>query len=382
MSENIKTASLYLHIPFCRAKCHYCDFLSFANCNHHFEPYVNALVKELEQKSEGLADHEIVTVFIGGGTPTVLPPVLLNRITDAVQENYQLSENCEFTIESNPGTLTKELRDCIIAGPINRISMGLQTTDDGLMDRIGRIHRYEDFRRNYEDLRAGGMININVDLMFGLPGQSLESFRESLEIVASLVPEHLSCYSLIIEEGTPFARDYKKGKLLLPQEDVERQMYYLCQDFLETKGYHRYEVSNYAKSGYECRHNVVYWTLGKYLGFGIGAHSYEDGIRYENTKSIEAYLKESEQGAIQRHHQVHVDKKSQMEEFMFLGLRLTKGISAQEFYDMFQVSIEDVYQSVLEAQLTKGLLKKTEKGYQLTSKGVDVSNHVLSEYLL
>lgn len=374
--------SLYIHIPFCKAKCHYCDFVSFARCESQYESYVNALCQELEQRSTELQQDSIRTIFIGGGTPTVLSEHQIAKIMDTLVKNYNILEDCEISMESNPGTLTQEKIDYIGRSPINRISMGLQSTHDQLLKRLGRIHSYEVFNKNYEDLRKAGISNINVDLMFGLPDQNLAQFKESLQVVASLSPEHISAYGLIVEEGTPFYKAYEQDRLPLPQEEVERNMYHLCNQFLGEQGYKHYEISNYAKPSRECRHNMVYWQLEDYVGFGVSAHSYHQGYRYENTSSLDDYLKQADQGEFISYNKMQVDSKSLMEEFMFLGLRLLKGVERESFQHRFGRSIEEVYQGKIEKLCGQDLLMLEKGRYHLTKRGLDLSNQVLSDFLL
>lgn len=376
------TASLYIHIPFCKAKCHYCDFVSFSKCEEEYQIYVEALCLELRQRSESLAGRAIKTIFIGGGTPTVLSPVQLAQIMDTVTSHYNIMRDAEITIESNPGTLTKEIIEYLGKSPINRVSMGLQSTHNPLLKMLGRIHNYETFEKNYRDLRACGMKNINVDLMFGLPGQSLLDFKESLELVTRLEPEHLSCYGLIVEEGTPFYKAFHEDKLDLPDEETEREMYHLCESYLKSKGYVQYEISNYAKSNKVCRHNIVYWRLEDYVGIGVGAHSFFNDKRFENTRSLKDYLSQTGQGKILNENQILVDKKAKMEEFMFLGLRLLSGIKGEEFSKLFGCRIEDVYGAKIDQLSKANLLRRTSGGYTLTKKGLDLSNRVLSDFLL
>ena len=377
---------LYVHIPFCIRKCQYCDFLSAPSDKSTREAYVQALLREIRSYA-GKVSSGVTSVFIGGGTPSVLEPEWISEIMEAIEETFWLTEDAEITMEANPGTVTEAgLRSYRTCG-INRLSLGLQSTDQEELKILGRIHTYSDFLESYQAARRAGFDNINVDLMSALPGQTLKSWQNTLQKVTALRPEHISAYSLIIEEGTPFYERFAEDERireegghprLLPEEAIERQMYELTQCFLHTKGYERYEISNYAKPGSECRHNCGYWTRKDYLGLGLGASSLVGHQRFQNTSDLKEYLE-------QEYHHIHtetLDKKSEMEEFMFLGLRLMTGISRQQFEKTFQVTLDSVYGEVLRKLKSEQLIEEVAGYVRLTEYGIDVSNYVLSEFLL
>ena len=396
---NKKPLGLYLHIPFCRRKCLYCDFLSAPAGEETVENYVEALCRQIREEAEAFAGHEVRTVFLGGGTPSVLTAEQMDRVLSAVRAWYALSDGAEVTAECNPGTLDSEkLRGYRRAG-INRLSIGLQSADDRELACLGRIHDYETFLRNYDQAREAGFSNLNVDLMSALPGQTLESWMDTLEKVSALAPEHISAYSLIIEEGTPFferygetAREAEKRKWPpLPDEDLDRRMYGETERLLRQKGYYRYEISNYARPGYECRHNIGYWERTDYLGLGLGAASLIDPYRWRIVGNLPEYFrffgpdtdwKNPDPDGIRRDVQ-RLSEKERMEEFMFLGLRLTRGISLRRFREQFGRGLREVYGAALEKLEREGLIVFSEDGkrLRLTARGIDVSNYALAEFL-
>lgn len=384
MRNNIshkKPLALYIHIPFCVQKCLYCDFLSAKASDMEKERYLDKLLRELAYWRERICDsYEIRTVFVGGGTPTCLEPRLWLRLGEALSD---LSEHTiEFTIEANPGTVTDEHMDVFQAIGVNRISLGLQSAQDNELKALGRIHDYKTFQQTYERLREKGFDNINIDLMEDIPEQTVSSYRSTLEKVLACMPEHISSYSLIVEEGTPFYRMQEEGKLLIPDEDTDREMYQMTQEILAEAGYHRYEISNYAKEGKECRHNLTYWSMDEYLGIGLGASSFFQGYRFTNETDRNRYLSLPESELSKPHH--FVTRQEEMEEYVFLGLRMMQGISLEAYQKRFQVDFQKQYQTVLPALFEKSLLAvdKNHDRIYLTNKGIDVSNTVLAEFLL
>ncbi|MBR5931388.1 MAG: oxygen-independent coproporphyrinogen III oxidase [Lachnospiraceae bacterium] len=408
----MKELELYIHIPFCAQKCHYCDFVSFADKTDAFEEYVNALCREMEYYKERFAEQRIKTVYIGGGTPSLLPADLILRITDSLYKNFNLTETkekrkglflqkkirptTEFSMECNPGTVDKSKLDAYWKAGINRISFGLQSTIEDELRTLGRIHTYEDFIRCFEDAREVGFDNINVDLMQALPGQDMISWQMTLGQVGTWHPEHISAYSLIIEEGTDFHQWMKKGKTisgeerngiflpngevkLLPSEEEERDIYYFTKEMLEKSGYKQYEISNYAVPGFECQHNIGYWKRENYLGLGLNASSMADNVRWKNTADLAAYIQDPTQAAEE---EKKLSVKEQMEEFMFLGLRLRDGISQTDFVNCFHQDITLVYGEVLDDLYDQGMITYEEDNIKLTDKGIDVSNRVLAEFLI
>lgn len=390
MMEN-KKLSLYIHIPFCVKKCNYCDFLSFPASEEEQETYVQALLGEIESyRNSAYAEREILSVFIGGGTPSILAESRIQRICEKVKSVFnKATSDCEFSMEVNPGTVTESkcrlYRDC----GINRISIGLQSVQDEQLKLLGRIHNYEQFLQSYDLLRNAGIKNINIDLMSALPGQSVASYCEGLEKVLGLKPEHISAYSLIIEEGTPFYDKYHNGCDLLPGEEADRLMYSRTKEILREFGYKRYEISNYALPGYECVHNQVYWQRGGYLGLGLGSSSYVNHTRFHNTERMDEYIEsckayETLPGSLHRDRQM-LSQAEEMEEFMFLGLRRMEGVSYHEFERQFGKTLQQVYGSVIDKYLREGFLtiyEKPEPYLALTDQGIDVSNFIFGEFLL
>ena len=382
-----KSLELYVHIPFCVRKCEYCDFLSAPAGADTQQEYVRNLLLEIEQKGVRCTDYEVTTIFFGGGTPSILKAGWIADILNAIHRNFKVRKDAEITIECNPGTLTFEKISIYKSAGINRISVGLQSASDAELRELGRIHTYGDFLKSYDLIRKKGFSNVNIDLMAALPGQTLKSYEQTLRRVLALKPEHISAYSLIIEEGTPFYEKYEADELLrekgekpqmLPSEETERLMYERTKELLLAHGYERYEISNYARRGYACRHNIGYWRRENYLGFGLGSASLLENERFHNTTDLTDYLG----GDYLAYEQEKLDKKSQMEEFMFLGLRMTDGISTECFRQTFGLTVELVYGPVLEQQIADQLLRKEDGRIFLTERGLDVSNFVMAQFLL
>lgn len=378
-----KELELYLHIPFCVSKCKYCDFLSAPSGEEQRQIYVERLCRRIRYWSDVIHNYgyEIVSIFVGGGTPSILTEAQITQVFEAVHESFPIREDAEITLEMNPGTDVKDKLPVYRELGINRLSMGLQSADNEELKCLGRIHTYEDFRRVYQWAREAGFTNINVDLMSAIPGQTLESYEDTLRKVADLEPEHISAYSLIIEEGTPFYERYGEGRHAeeLPDEDIERQMYVRTGEILEDYGYHRYEISNYAKDGYECRHNLGYWDRKEYLGLGAGASSLMDHIRWKEPDHIGPST-----GLVleEREDFTRLRRKDEMEEFMFLGLRKINGVSEYDFYKSFRVSMDEIYKENIENLIKEGLLVREEDRIRLTDRGIDLSNYALSQFLL
>ncbi|MBS6043581.1 MAG: oxygen-independent coproporphyrinogen III oxidase [Clostridium baratii] len=374
----MKNISLYVHIPFCKQKCFYCDFKSYAGIEELENDYIDALILEIRNKCKG---YLIKTLFIGGGTPSYLSE---NNLSKLLKELNKLSflDDAEKTIECNPGTLSDEKIKIIKENNMNRISMGLQTTKNNLLKNIGRIHTIEEFKANYKRVRELGIENINIDIMFGLPNQSLEDYKETLEDIVKLNPEHISAYSLIIEEGTYFYKLYEENKLNVPNEDDERRMYEITKEILEDNNYKQYEISNYAKEGRECRHNKVYWELHEYIGVGVSASSFIDEKRIKNIDNIKEYIERINSNIDVSESIVANSLKEDMEEFMFLGLRMIEGVSIDKFKDKFSKDINDVYGEIINKNKKLGLLDEKNGRIYLTDKGIEVSNWVMSEFIL
>lgn len=378
----LKQLSIYIHIPFCKKKCLYCDFPSFSGCENIYEDYVNSLVSELSENAGEYSEYEIATIFLGGGTPTVLPPKQLGRVLDTVLNMYNVRNDAEITIEANPGTVNAQIFKELKSMCINRLSLGVQAWQNSLLTSLGRIHDNETFVRNFNEAREIGFKNISCDLMFSLPNQTLSDWEETLEKIMCLNPEHISAYSLIIEEGTPFKEMYEKGMLKVTDEELDREMYYLAKEMLKGKGYNQYEISNFAKQGFESHHNIVYWNTKEYLGFGLGAHSYIRGERFHNTYSVADYI-DAKGNTIKLREDIEIlSNEEKMEEFMFMGLRMNEGISISEFKKRFNTEVMDIFKESIEYLVNQKLLHISNDKLALTDKGIDVSNYVFEKFII
>jgi oxygen-independent coproporphyrinogen-3 oxidase len=370
---------LYIHIPFCKKKCYYCDFPSYCNLENLIKPYIAALKKEIQLVSVKYPDIKIKTIFIGGGTPTYINYKYIIEIIELIKYCFEIKNNAEISIEGNPGTFDlNKLLEYRKVG-INRLSIGLQAWQDNLLKKLGRIHTQKQFKQAMDNAKVAGFENINIDLIFGLPEQCIEDWKETLEKVTLLQPTHLSCYSLKIEEETPFYALYKQGKLQI-DEDLEREMYYYTKKFLNSKGYHHYEISNFAKTDFECIHNGIYWDVKPYIGLGSSAHSFINNHRYSNTNTVSRYIKELSEDRLPIKNINKINQEQLMQEYMFLGMRKIDGVSSKEFNKIFGKDIDFVYWNVLRELQEKGLIEKGEKIY-LTSKGLDFANHVFQSFL-
>ena len=402
---NKKKLEIYVHIPFCAKKCAYCDFLSFPGNMRMRREYTDKLLEEIRIQSSFVREYQVDTIFLGGGTPSVLDVTDITAIMGTLKEHYDIAPDAEITIEVNPGTVKMEGLVAYREAGINRVSMGLQSADDTELRYLGRIHTYDEFLKSFQRVRMAGFTNVNVDLISAIPGQTPESWRNTLKKTAMLKPEHISAYSLIVEEGTPFYDRYgghvemesyemspeERRRLMalpdLPDEDTEREMYYMTRNCLAEQGYERYEISNYARPGFECRHNVGYWTGTGYLGLGLGASSYLEGCRFHNTSDFQSYVSahfddEAEFCQALRQDMEQLSVKSKMEEFMFLGLRLTRGVSVEGFITRFGQSIRNVYGGVIDKLEREGLLEHKNGYYHLTERGLDLSNYAMRLFLL
>lgn len=388
---------LYLHIPFCVRKCAYCDFLSATADENTRDEYVHTVIKEIEGYKEKYRDeYEVTTIFVGGGTPSILDGEQILSIFDALYKNFQIAENAEITIEVNPGTVTvKKLKAWNQSG-INRLSIGLQSVNDDELKLLGRIHNFREFCETYSMAREAGFCNINIDLISAIPGQTIESWKNTLVKVAGMNPEHISAYSLIIEEGTPFYERYGglahkmdednpgQGKFLfpsLPDEDTERTIYEITEGLLGQYGYHRYEISNYSKMGFECRHNKGYWERTEYLGIGLGASSLIHHARFHNTSDYKDYINNIQKGLTIKEEVEQLSLAEEIEEYMFLGLREMKGISLAKFREIFGYELLSIYRSQIEKLEQAGLLQVEQDSVFLTKRGIDLSNTVFVEFL-
>ncbi|WP_394924925.1 radical SAM family heme chaperone HemW [uncultured Robinsoniella sp.] len=383
--ELTKNLGIYIHIPFCIRKCAYCDFLSFASEEEARKKYIRSLISEIEQWNDIKRWH-ITSIFVGGGTPSVLKKEETALILEAVYNKFQVDDDAEITTEANPGTLTKDKLYTYREHGINRLSLGLQSVHDQELKLLGRIHTYEDFLKGFHMAREAGFKNINVDLMSALPGQTVDSWRKSLSEILRLKAEHVSAYSLIIEEGTPFYEKYAEDARLrdmgedcqiLPSEEDERRMYYETRRLTKEYGLEQYEISNYAKPGYECRHNQAYWLRQDYLGFGLGASSLVDNVRFRNTADLAQY----NLGVFKKEETEVLSVQEQMEETMFLGLRMKDGVSLEEFETVFHTPFSAVYGKAVQELKKEGLVHVEDKRILLTEKGFDLSNYTLAQFL-
>lgn len=379
---------LYIHIPFCEQKCDYCDFLSAQSTQEERQDYVETLCKELKLHSKLGTEVTITSIFFGGGTPSILTETQIIAIMGTIEEVFQnISPTAEISLELNPGTATLEKLRTYKAQGINRLSIGLQATNDEELRTLGCIHTYQVFLDTYHMAREVGFENINVDLMSAIPGQNLATWEESLCKIIELAPEHISAYSLIIEEDTPYYKSYGEDKPKshkLPSESEERLMYHKTKEILKEAGYDRYEVSNYGKKGYECKHNLGYWNREAYLGLGLGAASLlkdTEEVRTTNYKDYEDYKHRIIHGEIPVCEQEILSKQESMEEFMFLGLRKSQGVDVTVFQTIYGCSLESVYGDVLDTLLKKNLIQYKGNHIRLTDQGVDLSNVVLSEFI-
>ena len=381
---NQKELELYIHIPFCVKKCSYCDFLSAPATEQTKEAYMAALFAEIGGRAKDYKERIVTSIFIGGGTPSLLSGDSIRQLMEHIREGFTLAPDAEITMEVNPGTVTAEKLTAFYAAGINRLSIGMQSAQEQELKILGRIHDFDGFCQVYREAVEAGFTNINVDVMSGLPGQTLASYKDTLEKVLRLepMPQHISAYSLIVEEGTPFAAMADRGELPLPEEDTERAMYEETIEVLAGYGFHRYEISNYALDGYECRHNVGYWIRRDYLGFGIGAASLIGNVRFQNGRDLNAYLAHP---LACREEQQSLTTQEQMEETMFLGLRLIRGVSYPEFARCYGQTLEEVYGEVISRNVADGLLTvredETGRRLMLTGRGLDVSNYVMAQFL-
>ena len=387
-----KEIGLYIHIPFCKHKCNYCDFCSYENKEELIPSYMECLKTEIQEVSAANEQDVkekrdmpflVTTIYIGGGTPSFVDSEYIVQIMELIKKNYNIDENAEITIEVNPGTVTlKKLQDYFNCG-INRLSIGLQSTYDALLRQMGRIHTYQEFLDTYHWAREIGIKNINVDLMLGLPNQTIKEMQNSVEEIIGLEPEHISLYSLIVEEGTKLETQLNEKELVLPEELEEREMYWKTKQLLEENGYIHYEISNFSKPGYESKHNTNCWKQKEYIGFGVASHSYTNGVRYSNTEIIEDYIENYENGKPENNFIFHEkqNQESKQKEFMMLGLRKIEGVSVQEFKNLFIANPIYLFHKELEKLVTEQLLEIDGDQIKLTNKGLDLANLVWEEFV-
>ena len=376
---------LYVHLPFCVKKCRYCDFVSYAGCEDRMEMYVQSLLKEAESR---VTEEAVETVYLGGGTPSLLPPALLDQLLSGLRDRFRILPDAEFTSEANPGTLTEKWLETAVNGGVNRLSMGMQASQQELLSMLGRIHRPEDTANSVLMARQAGIRNLNLDLMFGLPGQTLAQWQESLETALAMQPQHLSCYGLIPEDGTPLKAELDTGCLHLPDEETEREMYELARVKTAQAGMTQYEISNFALPGYECKHNLGYWQQASWIGLGASAASMQPDpggkyawIRTVNPAGLDAYFR-MVRGEDRQRTREEITLHEAAFERMMLGLRTMRGVSDQRFEKDFGQTVTDRFgTAVMDSLMERGLLIHQDGAWRLTRKGMDVQNAVLLELM-
>ena len=384
----MKRLGIYVHIPFCAKKCNYCDFYSLASSEDEKKAYIEALKRDIREASKKVSDeYRVYTIYFGGGTPSIIKADYIKEILEEIRLGFRLCKDDfypEITIECNPKTVDMEKLFVYKEAGINRISLGLQSTNDDELRLLGRIHTYEDFLHSYDMVRKSCFTNVNIDLMSAIPKQKITTYERSLDELIKLNPEHISSYSLIIEEGTNFYKKYSENAPLvmdLPSEDEDRAMYELTSFRLAEAGYKRYEISNYAKDGYFSRHNTSYWERVPYLGFGVGASSLFEGERYDNVANLKEYIKNAGISDV-RQNITKLSLKDEMSEFMFLGLRLTDGVSKTAFSQNFTFTVEEIFGDFVKKHINNELLIDNGDFLKLSDRGLDISNYVLSDFLL
>lgn len=380
----LKKLGLYIHIPFCVRKCKYCGFLSFDNCGEDIKGrYVNALFSEIKMQAERFRDYAVDTIFVGGGTPTAIPAENLAQIIKCVKENFNVTANAEITTESNPGTMTAEMLKTYRNAGINRLSIGVQSLDDKVLSALGRIHTADEFKNTYFSARRAGFDNINIDLMFAVPLLTEKIWEDTLKEAIELAPEHISFYSLQLEEGTEFYRMYKEGTLTLADDETDRRMYHNAVKMLKEAGYHHYEISNAARPGFESRHNMKYWMFCEYLGLGLGASSFAGGKRFTNTSSMSDYIAENNNFLLPQDTTAENTEADDVFEYIFTGLRMTSGIDLAHFKSRFGKTIEEYYPdktAYINRMIADGFMFRENGHLGLTLAGIDISNGIMSEF--
>ena len=373
---------IYIHIPFCKQKCFYCDFCSFANKNEMQEKYVETVINEIKNITHK-EKYTVTTIYLGGGTPSILNPEYIKNILQEIKSSFKILDDAEITIEINPGTVNEEKLKRYKEYGINRLSIGLQSANDKILKNIGRIHDYKQFEETFFFARKCGFKNINVDLMIGLPTQAIEDVKQTLEKIIQKNPEHISVYSLIIEEGTTIEKLINENKLQLPDEETERIMYWTVVNELKENGYNQYEISNFSKKTYESKHNTNCWKHKQYIGLGTSAHSYLNKKRYSNTNNIEEYIKNIQESNISKNITIHEEQteESTMNEYMLLGLRMIQGININEFKQKFKTDPTIKYKEILEKLQKENLIQITKTSIKLTKQGIDFGNIVWEEFI-
>ena len=379
----MKERGIYVHIPFCKSKCIYCDFNSFAKKDECIEPYIKALIKEIEEYAKENKDTLVKSIFIGGGTPSYINEKYIKKILDTIKQNFEIINNAEITIEVNPGTVNKRKLETYYKSGINRLSIGLQSTNDKLLKLIGRVHDFEDFLETVRMAQLVGFSNINADCMIGLPTQNIYDVEDTLNVLINLRLTHISVYSLIVEPNTPLENKINSGELKLPDEEMERYMYWFAKRKLEENGYLHYEISNFARPLFRCKHNLDCWNQKEYKGFGISASSYENGVRFTNTPSIDTYIKNIENEKFKDNYIIEEkqDKEAMMKEYMILGLRKIMGVNINDFIKKFEISPLYKFNKEITKLIREGLIEANEHSIRLSKKGLDLANIVWEEFV-
>lgn len=387
----MKKIGIYLHIPFCKSKCYYCDFISYCNEEYNINSYIECMQKEIEIKASELykfaknnnENFEIDTIYIGGGTPSFIKEEYIIKLVSDVKKYFSVDKECEITIEVNPDTASLEKLVEYKKVGINRISIGLQTTKNELLKEIGRIHNYEKFKDSYNNIKSAGFTNINVDLMIGMPNQNIKDVEKSIQEVIKLAPSHISVYSLIIEEGTKLFEKNNNGELHLPDENLEREMYWKVKEKLEKEGFIHYEISNFAKKGKSSKHNCNCWNQNEYLGIGVAAHSFFNSIRFSNTINVEEYIKNIQENSIQKNQTIHeiLSLEEKQKEFMILGLRKLEGIQIRKFKEKFGQNPIYIFRNQINKLQNQDLIQIDGDFIRLTNKGLDLANIVWEEFI-
>ncbi len=379
----MKERGIYVHIPFCKSKCIYCDFNSFAKKDECIEPYIKALIKEIEEYAKENKDILVKSIFIGGGTPSYINEKYIKKILDTIKQNFEIINNAEITIEVNPGTVNKRKLETYYKSGINRLSIGLQSTNDKLLKLIGRVHDFEDFLETIRMANTVGFSNINADCIIGLPTQNIYDVEDTLNVLINLRLTHISVYSLIVEPNTPLENKINSGELKLPDEEMERYMYWFAKRKLEENGYLHYEISNFARPLFRCKHNLDCWNQKEYKGFGISASSYENGVRFTNTPSIDTYIKNIENEKFKDNYIIEEkqDKEAMMKEYMILGLRKIMGVNINDFIKKFEISPLYKFNKEITKLIREGLIEANEHSIRLSKKGLDLANIVWEEFV-